>query len=202
MSLREEIIHQSLRLFSTKGYINTGINDIISASNSSKGGFYNHFASKEELFCEVLGVAQQIWRERTLFGLKEMTSPTEKLIGLLNNYRDRYLIDIENFPGGCVFVTFSVELDDQIPHLAKEVDQGFVGLKKMIKRFLDEGIEQGELNAKLNSEHLSEMIFAGMLGGSVIFGMDKSIESLNRVIDSLIFTVENLIKEQNKNKTL
>jgi AcrR family transcriptional regulator len=65
MSLREEIIHESLKLFSLKGFLSTGINDIIEAANTSKGGFYNHFASKEELFHVVLAEAQKIWRERT-----------------------------------------------------------------------------------------------------------------------------------------
>ena len=61
MHLRENIIHESMKLFSLKGYINTGINEIIDAVNSSKGGFYNHFTSKEELFHEVLAEAQKIW---------------------------------------------------------------------------------------------------------------------------------------------
>jgi len=60
MSLRERIIHESLRLFSLKGFLSTSINDILEAANTSKGGFYNHFASKEELFFEVLDEARRI----------------------------------------------------------------------------------------------------------------------------------------------
>jgi len=59
MSLKETIIHESLRLFSLKGFLSTSINDILEAANTSKGGFYNHFASKEELFFEVLDEARK-----------------------------------------------------------------------------------------------------------------------------------------------
>jgi len=186
MTLKDEIIHESMKLFSMKGYINTGINEIIESVDTSKGGFYNHFASKEELFYEVLTEAQRMWRERVLHGLNEVESPVEKIIKLLENYRDRYLKDGENFPGGCIFITFSVELDDQHPQLIQEVNKGFVGLKNMLNRLLDEGKKLGELKEDVDTSMISEMIFAGMLGASVMFGVEKSSTTLEKTIRSLI----------------
>jgi TetR/AcrR family transcriptional repressor of nem operon len=186
MTLKDEIIHESMKLFSMKGYINTGINEIIESVDSSKGGFYNHFASKEELFCEVLTEAQRMWRERVLHGLNEVESPVGKIIKLLENYRDQYLKDSKNFPGGCIFVTFSVELDDQHPQLMQEVNKGFVGLKNMLKRLLEEGKKLGELNEKVNINRTTELIFSGMIGSSVLFGVEKSTTTLDRSINALI----------------
>jgi TetR/AcrR family transcriptional repressor of nem operon len=190
--LQERIIHASLRLFSLKGFLNTSVSDIMEAANSSKGGFYNHFSSKEELFFRVLQEARRIWRERVLFGLEEIQSPIGKAQRLLSNYKDRYLMDSENFPGGCVFVTFSVELDDQHPHLCEEVNKGFVGLKGLLRRFLDEGKTVGELSDAVDTDAVTEMLFAGMIGASVIYGVDKSPDSLDRSIDSLIGYLEKL----------
>jgi len=68
-----------LKLFSLKGFLSTSINDILKAANTSKGGFYNHFASKEDLFFEVLFEAQRIWREKTLSSLDEIESPVGKI---------------------------------------------------------------------------------------------------------------------------
>lgn len=192
MSLRETIIHESLRLFSLNGFLSTSVSDILDAANTSKGGFYNHFASKEDLFYQVLDEARRIWREKTLLGLDEVESPIGKVQKLLENYRDRYLKDDENFPGGCVFVTFSVELDDQRPHLCKEVNKGFVGLKGMLNRILEEGKEVGELSDEVDTSAMAEMLFASMLGASVIYGVDKSADSLNCPINSLIDYLEKL----------
>ncbi len=186
MTLKENIIHESLRLFSLKGFINTGINDILNAANTTKGGFYHHFTSKEDLFLQVLVEAQQIWRERSLFGLDEIDSPVGKIEKLLNNYKDRYLIDSENFPGGCVFVTFSVELDDQNPHLAQEVYKGLFGLKRMFKRLLDEGKEIGELKKDADTTAIADTLVNGILGVSVFYGIDKSTENLENSIGSLL----------------
>ena len=186
MSLRENIIHESQKLFSLNGFLNTGINEIIQASGTSKGGFYNHFCSKEDLFFEVLAEAQRIWREKVLDSVSEIDSPIQKIIQILHNYRDRYLIDTENFPGGCIFITFSVELDDTRPHLVEEVHKGFNGLKALLIRFLNEAVEIGELPADLNTDTVAEMLFTGMLGASVLYSVNKATHSLDRSIDSLI----------------
>lgn len=186
MNLRERIIHESLRLFSLKGFLSTSIDDILQATDASKGGFYNHFPSKDALFFEVLDEARRVWRERCLSGLDEIESPVGKVVRLLENYRDRYLKDSEYLPGGCIFVTFSVELDDQRPQLCKEVNEGFVGLKRMIRRLLDGAKESGELSASANTSAITEMLLAGMLGASVIYGVNKSTSSLDSSIDSLI----------------
>ncbi|MFQ5811650.1 MAG: TetR/AcrR family transcriptional regulator [Anaerolineae bacterium] len=192
MSLRERIIHESMRLFSLKGFLSTSITDILEAANTSKGGFYNHFASKEDLFFAVLDEARRIWREKCLSGLDEIESPVGKVKKLLENYRDRYLKDTEDLPGGCIFVTFSVELPDQRTHLAEEVNKGFVGFKAMLKRLLNEGKELGELSDDVSIGTVTEMLFAGMVGASVIYGVDKSTDSLDRSINSLIDYLEKL----------
>jgi len=186
MTLREDIIHESMKLFSLKGYINSGVNEIIESVGSSKGGFYNHFASKEELFFEVLREAQKIWRNRVLFGVNELESPLDKVIQILDNYRNRYLKDKEDFPGGCIFITFSVELDDQAPELGQEVNKGFEGLKNMLRNLLMDSKELGELKSNIDVERTTEMIFSGMIGSSVLFGVEKSTTTLDNSINALI----------------
>ena len=192
MRLKDRINHESLKLFSTKGYLNTSISDILQAADTSKGGFYNHYDSKEALFFEVLTIAQKIWREKVLYGLDEIDSPMSKIKKLLENYRDLYLKDDFNFPGGCIFVTFSVELDDQRPHLMGEVAKGFIGLKRMLKTLLEEGKEIGELGADVNTDRATEMIFSGMIGSSVLFGVEKSSASLDKSINALILYLNGL----------
>jgi TetR/AcrR family transcriptional repressor of nem operon len=192
MPLKHTIIHESLKLFSLKGFLSTSIGDIMKAANTSKGGLYNHFSSKEELFHAVLSEARKIWREKTLYQLDQTDKPIEKLIRLLMNYRDRYLKDADHFPGGCIFVTLSVELDDQRPHLARELNEGYLRLKAMIRRLLDQAQSVGEISGAVNTHALTEMIFSGMLGASVMYGMDKSATNLDQTINSLIEHVRRL----------
>lgn len=189
MTLKEKIIQESSRLFSSKGFSGTSINEILEAAGASKGGLYNHFKTKEELFSAVLSESRKIWREKNLAGLDEIDSPIKKIKKLLENYRDRYLIDSGNLPGGCIFVRVSVEsaeIGDQWPHLAEEINEGFDRLKSMVKGFLDQAKNGGQLKNETNTEDVADMIFSGMLGASIRYGMDKSIVNLNRTINSLI----------------
>ena len=186
MNLKDTIVHESLKLFSLNGFLSTSIQDILSAANTSKGGFYNHFSSKEDLFFQVLDEARNIWRDRNLQGLDEIDEPIDKIIRLLENYKDRYLLDAENFPGGCIFIMFAVELGDSRPHLSREVQKGFTGLKAMLKRILENGQSAATEYNGLNSNTITEIIFNGMLGASVNYSVDKSYEALDESINSLI----------------
>ena len=195
MDLKKRIIQESLKLFSLKGFLSTSIHDILIGAGTSKGGLYKHFKSKEELFLAVLSEARKIWREKNLEGLDSIDKPVEKVKTLLKNYRDRYLKDVGDFPGGCIFVTLSVELDDQRPHLSREINKGFEGFKTMLKRLLDQAKASGELRPDVNTEAVTEMIFVGMLGASVLYGTEKSETGLNRSIDALIQFLESLKPE-------
>lgn len=186
MALRQRIILESLRLFSLKGFLSTSIQDILTAAGTSKGGFYNHFKSKEELFFAVLAEARKIWRDKHLVGLEQIDKPVEKVRKLLQNHRDFYLKDTACLPGGCIFVTLLVELDDQLPKLAQEVNMGFVSLKAMINRFLEQGKASGELREDADTNAVTEMIFSGILGATISYGMEKSPANTDRTINAML----------------
>jgi AcrR family transcriptional regulator len=47
--IKRNILETARELFFVKGYQNTSVNDIIEKTGSSKGAFYHHFKSKDEL---------------------------------------------------------------------------------------------------------------------------------------------------------
>ncbi|MCP3025955.1 TetR/AcrR family transcriptional regulator [Halobacillus sp. A5] len=49
LNLRDRIIEQSLILFDEYGFHGVTVKQIVEASKTSKGGFYHHFQSKDEL---------------------------------------------------------------------------------------------------------------------------------------------------------
>ncbi len=185
--LKEQIIDEALRQFSVKGFLTTSTSDIIERVGTSKGGLYNHFKTKEELFYGALSQARKIWRERNLDGVAEIERPIEKIKKILSNYKERYLADEKNLPGGCVFVNLAVELNDQRPNLAAAVNEGFTRLKKMFKRLLDQERKAGGiLLSEKETDQVVELIFSSLLGACVMYTSDKSIHNLGMTIDSLI----------------
>ena len=46
---RQELLNAAEKLFCAKGYEGTSVQDILNVAEMSKGGFYHHFASKEDV---------------------------------------------------------------------------------------------------------------------------------------------------------
>jgi len=51
---RARIVQAALKLFADKGYEATGVAEVCTAAEVSKGAFYHHFASKQAIFIELL----------------------------------------------------------------------------------------------------------------------------------------------------
>lgn len=185
MTLKDKLLFEALRQFSSRGYSVTSTTSIIEAVGTSKGGLYNHFKNKEQLFLEALSLARKIWREKNLQGLSEIQRPIDRIIRLLENYRDSYLPDTTNLPGGCIFVNLAVELSDEYPQLSKEVNEGFLRLRKLIERLLDEEQKLGTLAKFAQPAETAELIFTSILGACVVYKANKSTTTLHQTIEAL-----------------
>lgn len=51
---RERLIQAALEVFAKRGYHGTTVDDIVSASETSKGAFYHYFPSKQGIFLKLL----------------------------------------------------------------------------------------------------------------------------------------------------
>ncbi|MGD9570043.1 MAG: TetR/AcrR family transcriptional regulator [Sedimentibacter sp.] len=58
---KKRIIDSAKELFVEKGYYNVTVDDIIKKANSSKGGFYTHFKTKEELIINMVPMVDQAY---------------------------------------------------------------------------------------------------------------------------------------------
>lgn len=51
---RNKILETACRSFNRRGFVSVSIDDVMAEAGLTRGGFYNHFASKEDLFAAVL----------------------------------------------------------------------------------------------------------------------------------------------------
>ena len=71
---RIKIIEAAIKLFSNNGYNKASVDDICAEAGISKGAFYHHFKSKQELFLALLdGWLQTI--DSAIEASKDMTAP-------------------------------------------------------------------------------------------------------------------------------
>lgn len=53
--LRSRVLDAAVELFAQQGYEGTSVAQVVTAAGVAKGGFYHHFASKQDLLYEVYG---------------------------------------------------------------------------------------------------------------------------------------------------
>ncbi|MDF2921596.1 MAG: hypothetical protein K0R57_510 [Paenibacillaceae bacterium] len=56
----QQLLEAGMKCFSAKGYASTTLGDIVALTGHTKGAFYVHFKSKEELFLQVLDYQMQL----------------------------------------------------------------------------------------------------------------------------------------------
>jgi len=80
---KKRIIDCARRLFVEKGYNNVTVDEIIAEANSSKGGFYTHFKTKEDLIYGMLPIVDEAYS--SFFNKnKKYENTIEKIYALIN----------------------------------------------------------------------------------------------------------------------
>jgi len=96
---KRQIITAARELFIEKGFIDTSINDIISAAKISKGTFYNHFVSKNECLIAILDEGREEAsnrRHELLYGKDptDLEILTQQVAVLMHVNREHNLVQI------------------------------------------------------------------------------------------------------------
>ena len=151
---RQNIIENSLQLFSVKGYYNTSINDILDATGLTKGGLYGHFGSKEDIWYSVYEEAVSIWKGIVFKGIRHDADPLKRIETFIENDMREYL-GADVFEGGCFFVNMLVELSGQSASMSKQILRGFVRLAGLLQSWLEEADRKCLLQKGLNSREIA-----------------------------------------------
>ena len=65
---REKIVDSAWRLFNRHGFAGVSIDEIMAEAGLTRGGFYNHFSTKDELYAEVVTHALSSRKEQVAKG--------------------------------------------------------------------------------------------------------------------------------------
>lgn len=140
MDLKEKIIRSAYELFVEKGYDKTTVAEIIKLVGTSKGGFYHHFKSKDEL----LEAITMNYIQELLESYEQLCRSEGSIIDKLNNVLitiNQYKIDqVAEWPKMRKIFSFS----SNHVILRKLSDQFQYETTKLYKKLIEEGIKEGK----------------------------------------------------------
>ena len=181
---REQIIEESLQIFSVKGYFNTSITDILAATGLTKGGLYGHFASKEELWGAAYERAVEIWKGIVFKGARKIADPLVRIEKVVENDLFRYC-GAEVFAGGCFFFNMLVELSGQSETMSRRIRTGFMEFAGLLSSWLTEADRRGLLKKGVNHREAADFIVIAINGATALYTSSRDRRYLKETSNQL-----------------
>lgn len=165
---RKRIADAARTLFIQKGYKATSIEDIVSATGSSKGNIYYHFNNKEGLFLYLMEEWDREWEQN--WESNAHTYPTS--VGKLYGLAEQLASDELNHP--------MTKVADEFFRQQEKTSEAEAKIAEMINRHLDfnrkllqEGMDRGEF-AEGDAQRAAYVLEA------LLFGVSQMSRSLER----------------------
>jgi len=168
LKTRDKIIGAANALFYANGYNRTGMDEILKSSGVTRGNFYYHFQSKEEVaLASIDRFKNRFFDSLPGKTAKNAGSPLKLLIRFVEDMEKRIVAD--NCRKGCFFGNLSLEMSPYSEAVRKSLHRFFREVKSYSKELIDGAKKNGELRKEIDSELTASMILA-LMEGSILLG--------------------------------
>jgi TetR/AcrR family transcriptional regulator, cholesterol catabolism regulator len=192
--LKDRIIETALKLFEQYGYHGVTVDRIVTECNTSKGGFYHNFKSKDELLYHIHDVFITYVLNKAQEAYTKYKTPTERLCAIILSFVK--VFDLYK-PHITVFYQESTYLK---PEYSEKINEKRDQFKQIIFQVIREGIEAGEFRSELPVE-ITGMSIIGMVNWTYKWykpNGPKTIEEIAKIFTDLI--LHSLLTDSAKQK--
>ncbi|HIW11952.1 MAG TPA: TetR/AcrR family transcriptional regulator [Candidatus Salinicoccus stercoripullorum] len=151
---REELIQATAKLLQTKGYVGTGMNDIIQLSGAPKGSIYYHFPQgKEQLTIEAVNWTKEKVTEYIKERLSLHNDPVQSIQEFIVDSGERF--EKDNYFCGVPITALVLETSSTSENLRKSCNEVFEAwgneFSKVLKANGYENDRANEMGMLINS---------------------------------------------------
>ena len=181
-------LSQVVDLFSSKGYSETSMEDIVQTTGVSRYGLYGTFGNKRELFEQALEQYAEGMGKQSFLRLLEPGASLEHVRAIFDERVADMCCGEEN--KGCLFIHTAMELAPQDEEL-RGVLQRF--MKRMSKAFaigLDSAKGRGEVAKDVEVDAAGELLTSTMFGLAVLGRTGFPKATLDGIVDSTLESIQ------------
>ena len=174
---RSDILQTASRLFALNGYFHTSTSDILESVSISKGAFYHHFKSKEDLALAVLEQLRCDCQESLIEPVRKVEPdkrPGEMLDRIVElNQSGQWF--------NCLLIARLVqEMSQQEGELACQVVETVNWLIEFWREIISDAQTTGSISRSLDPRIMAELIFTAWTGAIICHELDDGIVNLNQ----------------------
>ena len=190
-SSREKLLNAAIKLVREHGYHATSVEDLCKEASVSKGAFFHHFKSKDDL----AQMAAQFWDERTgkMFAeapYHDHENPLDRVLGYVD-FRGQ-IIDGDVHEFTCFVGTMVQEAYRDAPEIRRACRDSIFGHASTLTGDIEAAIEEAGIKPRWSAESLAQHTQAVLQGAYILAkatdGRDAALESvahLRRYIELL-----------------
>jgi TetR/AcrR family transcriptional repressor of nem operon len=178
-SLRDQILDAGLRVMFRKGFVGSGVRDIVAEASAPQGSFTNHFRSKELFAREVLDRYFAHTKALVAEALDDRSrSPCQRLRRYLDLITERLAAD--GFTRGCLIGDFSLEAAPVSPALRERLATIFAEWRAPFAACIAEAQAAGEIAAIAEPDDLADFLLASWEGAILRMKVERTAAPLER----------------------
>ena len=163
---KEKLIRAARNLMLAKGYPVTSVDDILDAASVSKGSFYHHFDSKEELALTAMHDFLADGAALMMNGpFRDVADPRKRAIAFLKHVES---VTMRLWNHGCLLVMFSVELAGTSSRVREETSAVLLSLIDRIGAILRPLTKEEGGTMPMTASAMANMYMA-LIDGSLVY---------------------------------
>ena len=181
---KQDIINRSIPFFLEHGYQGTKVNELIAYLNVSKGGFYHHFVSKEELAKSVANKLYQNHFHQMKLIFSQGNSLKEKLDALGGLYHQLLKPNGKETWSINSYI-FMFEVMKFFPTQQKQLFREYQEMKNMILRAIQSAQDTEEVDPEVQPE-LAALQLMSIFEGAIQFSTVLKYHELTEGFSTLV----------------
>ena len=169
ITTKDEMTKIAISLFKEYGFEQTSIHKICEAVNVTRGSFYHHFESKNELLL--------YWFTQNAHQLISFDRTIQSPKGILKKFILDYASLISSIGKDLMYYIFLAELELKGEHFYI-----YYGERQQYKKLVDQAKQNGEITSAIATEQLMDMFSAAFLGTVVLWRFhEEELHLLNHI---------------------
>ncbi len=180
---RERILLAAMELFRRYGFNNTSISQILQSASITKGGFYFHFKSKEELGFAVLEFAKNFWMEKVIAVIKhepDVKSRIRRMVEIMTQMNRG-----EIYHGCALLAVLTAEMMETESEFTERIKGIFDEWQKSIVDILEQGKAEGLFRKGMDSKALAFTLIGCCQGTTMMGHLDPKRVNFDLLLHDL-----------------
>lgn len=175
---RDALIRAGMEVFTTQGFVITGIDQVLKRVGVPKGSFYHYFASKEDFGRVVLAAYDTYISNKLERWLAAANRPAlDRLMDFVSDARSGVIR--HKFERGCLVGNFGQEVFSLPGGFREELDRVLLGWERQVTRCLEQGQAAGEIAGDIDCAELGAMFWIGWEGAVMRARLEQSTSALD-----------------------